>query len=503
MPTPKPTKGEKRGSFISRCISVVSKEKPHKQAVAICHKQWRNHSEEREKAEDLLTTDTNNKVTMDINFRYGSSIDFEGEPNDDSLPLMVKGVSLRAGYIDNKHFIIPHSELSGLARTLKTGEDGEGAYFLKDHGYESAFTGKSVDKLVGRITAAKKVEDEVHYEARVEDADMAHKIRTKLVTASSVGIHVGKMLCSICGREYGHEECNHMLGQEYPDEGLHDIAKDYLDDMKGKPLAAIVGKKMEAMEQSVVLFPAIKGASVGASVGMNFDEGTENFVLGVEALKKQHFDTISGQETDELVTILAKIDEIEGSVDDLTVTFNKHLNPTIVRNTLELEQLTQDLADAKVAATEAKNKADALENDKIALESALSDAGDKVLELQSKLDAANDKIKTQTDVIDKYASDEADRLAEAKTDLAEKLKGLREELELPEKDYEGKSLESMADELELLESLPKKSETAGHVPGDDDKHTASAEAKEDVREVIFKKRRSGDMKGIRSLPKVD
>ena len=86
------------------------------------------------------------------------------------------------------------------------------------------------------------------------------------------------MSCSICGRPYGDPGCRHLLGQEYPNEGLTELARVYLD----RPISAIIGVDIEAREQSIVLFPAIPGASVG----FNFSDEMYQRIDAVERAKE-------------------------------------------------------------------------------------------------------------------------------------------------------------------------------------------------------------------------
>ena len=219
---------------------------------------------------------------MQIDLSYSSDIDFEVGENEES-PLMVTGMSCKAGYIKNKAFIIPLQETGNISKTLKKGIDGHGAYLLKDHGGGGFFGGKSVDSLVGRVEDSHTEGKFVFYKARLEDDDLAKKVKKKLVTCSSVGLRVHKMECSICGRAYRHPECFHFLGKEYPDEQLTELAAPYLEEMGGVPVAAIVGRDIEALEQSIVLFPAIEGASVG----FNFSDDSQNFIEETESKRRE------------------------------------------------------------------------------------------------------------------------------------------------------------------------------------------------------------------------
>jgi len=225
---------------------------------------------------------------MILELSYKNIIEFSGDAESTELPLIVGGMSVRSGFIENKNFIIPDRELDNIAKTLKKGVDGLGAYILKDHGYEGGLgSPKSVDKLVGRVKDAKVVENTVVYSGEIGDEELAEKIRSKMVTTSSVGLHVRKLYCSICNEPYG--ECMHRLGEIYEDESLSKWAAPYESEMGGVR-AAIVGADIEGREQSIVLFPAIPGASIGA----DFSEKSIQMIEEIENKKVE----VDGDETD-------------------------------------------------------------------------------------------------------------------------------------------------------------------------------------------------------------
>lgn len=423
---------------------------------------------------------------MEINLSYDAQIDFDGDAGSTDIPLLVKGMSCKAGYIKGKNFIIPDEELDNIAATLKRGIDGFGAYILKDHGYEGGLGApKSVDKLVGRITDAQKRGRTVNYQGRIEEPDIAAKIRNKLITTSSVGLKVNKMFCSICGREYGDEECTHRLGKEYADEGLHKIAKKYLDEMGGKPLAAIVGAEMEGREQAIVLFPAISGASIG----LNFSEDLEKYIDDAEKLKTENLGTKVGEKSmdeDEIILKLGQI--IEG--------FNKDSPKEYYEQTMseefDLKKLTEEMTDLKVA-----NKT--LSDEKGALDIKNKELQDEVKNLTTERDDLSSKLDTAKEVIKTYKDTDEQRLAEERAVLVKELTDLREKLKLPGKDYSKASLDVVVDALETLKSLPATGGGQGHV-GQDNLDKQNLETKEDVREVIFGKRKDGkDLKGLRTI----
>jgi len=448
---------------------------------------------------------------MELNLTYSSPINF-GEEDDDKLPLMVTGMSCRAGFIENKMFIIPKTELHNIAESLSKGIDNHGAYILKDHGYTSMFSSKSVDKLVGRIVEGTVSGNTVLYKGRIEDEDMAHKIRKKLVTASSVGLYVNELYCSICGREYGNVECRHFIGDQYPDEGLHDIAKDYLDDMGGKVYAAIVGKNMEAREQSIVLFPAIEGATIGA--GLNFSEDTQKLFDDIEKKKKAVITAdailatgllpatnpayiaegvIAQAKEDKLTVLETQIASIEKKLSEKIKGFNKDFILNTIRESMTDEDYTQKIADLQSSVTNLENTLKDAKSDKDALESEKTKLETKVTELQSNIDTANDIIK-------KYKDEATKRLEKERKGLVKEASDLRESLELPERDYSEVTIDLVRNDLELLKDIPVKAKGKGEVAKDP---SLAEDLKEDIRELIFKTRKSGDKKGLRSLPKVD
>lgn len=418
---------------------------------------------------------------MNINLSYNELLNFE-ESKDNPTSLKVKGISCKAGYISNKQFIIPVSELENIAKTLKLGIDGNGAYILKDHGGADIFSGPSVDTLVGRITNATAQDNVVMYEGRIEDQALAHKIRTKLVTASSVGLKVNNVFCSICGREYGDKDCTHILGREYPEESIHEMAKGYLD----KPIAALVGKNMEGREQSIVLFPAIKGASVG----MNFSEETEKVLSDLEKVKEQKLlekDDESKECNAKEGANMAPKDIIIENNAPKDETFNKSLDTNNGEQTmtdeLNIDKLTGEISTLKTNVSK--------------LSEDLSTAIKSKEELDTRFKKLSEENSTLKEIVDKYKKEEEARFKAEIDALVVKLSELRKEKTLPDKDYKSCSVDVLRAEFELLSSLPKTS-TKGEVAaeGGEDKTLA---LKENIRETIFKTRK--DNKPVTNMRK--
>jgi peptidoglycan hydrolase CwlO-like protein len=107
-------------------------------------------------------------------------------------------------------------------------------------------------------------------------------------------------------------------------------------------------------------------------------------------------------------------------------------------------------------------------------------------EFETKVKNLSDENVTLKQVVDKYKKEEELRLKAEVDALVVKLSELRKEKELPVKDYKVTSLEVLNAEFELLNSLPRasaKGEVAGEAEVD-----KSVKLKEDIREVIFKKR---------------
>ena len=405
-----------------------------------------------------------------------------------TLPLKVKGKSMHAGYIKNKHVIIPMSELDNIITTLKNGVDGNGAYILKDHGYKGGlFSPKSVDLIVGRISKAWKEAKNVFYEGRIEDEDMANKIRKKLVSASSIGVNFGQMHCSICGREYGHPDCLHMLGKEYPDEGLHDIAKDCLDEMEGIPIAAVVASGIEALEQSIVLFPAIEGANIQENMFLSFGEETNQLIDEIENKKQSLLDdeTILNLDYDEILIKTANFIE----------TFNNNLQLNNIRDfkmdeEFNFEKLTGELTDLK-----ADKKL--LEATVTNLTADVNAKATEILTLKDSVATKDDEIKTLKEVVQNYKVADEKRLKEEKDALVNTLTQMRKDKKLSDKDYSKSSMDSLKTELEILSEF--KQSTQGSVADDNSPDEIKVlEAKEDIREMIFGSRKDKkSLKGIK------
>jgi hypothetical protein len=249
---------------------------------------------------------------IEINFNANSIELSEDEKKSDKLPLMIKGLAVKSGLVKSKNFYISENELDNITNSLKTGLDGSGAYILKNHGVVT-LTGqdKNTDSLVGKITDSKRSGKSVTYSGRIEDSDIATKIRKGLVNSSSIGLSVDKAYCSICNEEYGSPNCTHKLGELYPNDGLASAYQQLSDELGGSR-AVIIGKGIGAKELSIVLFPAIEGAS---AIPMSFDEKTEKIIEETESRKTVNNDILNRK--DEIEQNLANLIYKEITLDDL------------------------------------------------------------------------------------------------------------------------------------------------------------------------------------------
>lgn len=386
---------------------------------------------------------------MEMDLSFYSKINMEDDEKTSSdLPLNIGGTSVKAGYIKSKNFIIPQKELDNIAKTLKEGIDGTGAYILKDHGYRGAgfLVFKSVDALAGKINNAWIDGKHVSYTGRIEDGDLAHKLRRNLVSTSSAGLRVERVYCSICGKDYG--TCNHRLGEQYPDEQLHESVQDYIEEMDGIPTAALVGENIRAMEQSVVLFPAIPAASAHP-LGLEFAEDAAALIEEIEENKN---DTCVSCELDEddIVEKLSKIIEER-------VTFNKQVLLINERKEMSEEKISE--LEAKVSSLIAQKEG---------LDNTVTDL--------------NEKLNTANEIINRYKADEEARHKIWKDSVINELVSLRKDLGLPVKDYAELSDDVLKSDLEVLNNVSTISGTKGKVS--DDTNTRDV-AKAEWKKKIF------------------
>jgi len=282
------------------------------------------------------------------------------------------------------------------------------------------------------------------------------------------------MNCSICGREYGDPECNHMIGKEYPDDPVHDLAKDYIDEMGGKNIASIVCSDIRALEQSIVLFPAIDGSNIEENM-IDFSENTKLFMDEIESKKELNSNIID-----------AKTETFNNKIDDL--------NGDKQMEEFNIEKILGELTDLKASAKLNEVSKITLENDKKALELSITEKDNKIANLESNIATLTTERDTLKELNDNYKTEDDKRKESEKTSLIEKVSEMRKDKGLSEKDYSNTSLDLLKTEFDILSEF-KGTNTLQGSPGKDDDPEAEnkklLEAKEDIREMIFRERRDG------------
>jgi len=234
------------------------------------------------------------------------SYESEFSYSEEKKPLIIQGTALNAGLIPSKKLVIPPEELENLAKTLREGMDGKGAYLLVDHE-------KTVDKLIGRVIDAWVVDNKrVDFEATVFDDAYAEKIKNGLVSYVSTGLQLEREECSICGKDYLTGGCNHRLGHEY----------------NGKT-CYIIGRGLRGREISLVLFPADPGASLTVSLSRELEkiEKMKEESLSSEELNKDDFERNSEEEKEgenEMVKIVELTQEEVAQHPFVIDLMNKH-----------------------------------------------------------------------------------------------------------------------------------------------------------------------------------
>lgn len=210
--------------------------------------------------------------------------------NDDGSTKL-KGFAIHGGedFIVNGIFEVPESEMKNCAKSL------QGAKLMKDH---DTF---HVDSIIGRVNKTKTQFDEnaemmgVSYEASlvVDDSNLAKKIEEGLIDATSIGFSF-EPECSICGKPYFSEECEHSL---------------WFDDMH------LVCRDMSCHELSLVTFGADPHASVTGSLdAKSIEELKEKF-------SKQKEEFIMSKEDNTVETLKSENLELSQKVSDLEAQF--------------------------------------------------------------------------------------------------------------------------------------------------------------------------------------
>jgi len=352
-----------------------------------------------------------------IELSYESDFSFTEEVK----PLIIRGVALNAGIIPSKKLIIPEEELDNLAKTLKEGEDGHGAYLLLDHD-------KRVENVIGRVVDA-WVEDgkRVEFEATCYDDVYADKIRNHLISFVSTGLTLEHEICSICGREYLTGGCNHRLGHEYD----------------GKT-AYIIGKGLRGREISLVLYPADPGASLAVALSRELEKiekKKEEQILSEELNKNQNKE-INKKKNEGEITMVEVVELTEEEV-------SQH---PFVENLL-----------AQYA--ELQEKVKTLEEEKKAL-------NEKIEELSAKIKAYEEaEAKRRKELHDNLVAELLEKRKEA---------GLPEK---KAEEYENFSDEAIKEMIEMVEATKKSSGAKGHVNFSSEGKTKD-ELKEELRKKL-------------------
>ena len=416
-------------------------------------------------------------MNIDLSYIVPIELSDKEDPNIDpySIPLNIGGMSVKHGYVKSKHIIVPKKELANIVKTLKEGVDGIEAYILKDHGYkgDAMFAPmKSVDLLVGRITGAthKKDEGKVFYTGRIEDKDTAFKLRRKLVTSSSAGLSAKSAYCSICGKEFGDESCNHIMGKQYPDEKLHESVEEYLGEMEGVPTAALVPRNLIAREQSIVLFPAIEGATA-TPMGLNFSQESEKFIDQIEKEKESRL-KMKDLDASELVNSLEKVLKGESIIEKLSLDSTEIIEKLEKLEGFNKDSLKQLSSEINMSEVEVQLKA---QLDAITKE--LTDS-------KKEINDGKEREKTKDEIIVKYKKDEEARHAEWRRATEKEAADLRKERSFAEKDFSKISDEVLLSEVSLLKEISVANKLQGQAGGlsEAEEH---AKAKADLKKKIF------------------
>lgn len=283
--------------------------------------------------------------------------------NDDGST-QLQGFAIHGGedFIVNGIFEVPESEMKNCAKTLK------GAKLMKDHDVSH------VDAIIGRVNQTKKEFDEdaemmgVKYNASlvVDDSSLAKKIEEGLIDATSIGFSF-EPECSICGKPYFSEECEHSL---------------WFDDMH------LVCRDMSCHELSLVTFGADPHASVTGSLDAKgieklkekFAKQKEEFIMSkedntVETLKSENLD-LSQKVSDLEAQLLQKDEEFTKEKDALENEYQEQV--------LTLQQEKKALDDKMEKIQEELSVFRAEAEAKLAKE--LEAKKEKALELAKKLD---------------------------------------------------------------------------------------------------------------------
>lgn len=238
--------------------------------------------------------------------------------NDDGST-QLKGFAIHGGedFIVNGIFEVPESEMKNCAKSL------QGAKLMKDH---DTF---HVDSIIGRVNKTKTQFDEnaemmgVSYEASlvVDDSNLAKKIEEGLIDATSIGFSF-EPECSICGKPYFSEECEHSL---------------WFDDMH------LVCRDMSCHELSLVTFGADPHASVTGSLdAKSIEELKEKFSKQKEEFIMSKEDTTVETLKSENLELSQKVSDLEAQFETWEADFQSEKDTLITQHKEEVLTLQQE-----------------------------------------------------------------------------------------------------------------------------------------------------------------
>jgi len=141
-----------------------------------------------------------------------------------------------------------------------------------------------------------------------------------------------------------------------------------------------------------------------------------------------------------------------------------------------------------------------LENDKRTLELSITEKDNKIATLESNIATLTTERNTLKELNDNYKIEDDKRKESEKKTLIEKVSEMRKDKGLSEKDCSNTSLDLLKIEFDILSEF-KGTNTIQGSPGEDhdpeDESRKLLEAKEDIREMIFRKRKDG--KNIKNI----
>jgi len=388
---------------------------------------------------------------MKVELNYVSDLEFAEKNEPEGVPV-ISGIAFKTGFVSDRFVIIPDEEAKPIAETLKTGIDGKGAYIMKDHNH-------SIDSIIGRVFDSKSEGNLVYYAGRIYDEETLDKIKKELVTKVSIGLRAKELYCSICGKKYG--TCEHRWGMEYPKETQHKDYQKYITDDTYKHTACIVFRDVQAVEVSLVSFPAIEDTSI--TQGISF---SEELLKNLELESQDDLEN-NDDSDDDMLEDDVELDTTIEKLAEVLETFNNKNNDNIdsdeSMSDTELETLREQFSQA---------------------ETALAEKDATIAELNSQIENLTAELETTKSLLQKYQEEEARRIEEENKQVEAKIKSLTEELGLSvEYDFENMSLEAKKIVLQTLEA--SKVVAQGQVNDNDDGKLELERRKAELRKKIF------------------